>query len=570
MWLAIVVALLRGAPAALPEGHPPPAGGSSPLPEGRVPVRGAPLPEGPPPTGEGGAASSLPEGHPPMGGGAPQDPQGGGPNVAAMSGMPLPSPDLPTGTLSVRIALGGLAETLPGAEVQLVVASGASAARRRATTDAAGRVRFEELPPGARVTAAVIARGETFATRPVEMPAEGGVRMLLYVPKEGGPPPPPDGDAPRADRTLPAGTVVVRVTLGGDPAAEREVALVRVGRDDRTERATGRTGAGGEARFEKQPLSRDLAYFASVEHEGSAWASPPFQLQANAGARVAIALAGKTTDRAAIALSMRSHVIVDPGDEEVEILEVVEIENTTDRAFDPGPGGLSIWLPEGQSSAATDEETPRQVKVEDGRLVWRGLVPPGAHPLRFFFRTKADGDTLAFRQKTDVMWPHVTVVVRDLPGIEVEGEGVGGGDAREMGGQKFRVFHGPRVAAGGTIAFTVKGLPRPDTTARSLAGALALAILAWGVAAAWRRPPGTLTGGHPPAPPRRRRRRERLGEHEPAHQRVAVAQEVERSAALRTVGAQRHYSSFFCPGAGAVACEIECRMSVSAVMLRSW
>lgn len=322
-------------------------------------------------------------------------PPPGMPHAAQMSGIPLPSPDLPAGTLSIRIAYGGLTETLPATEVELEILKGQGVMRQKATSDQAGRARFDGLPLGAQATAIVVHHGETFSTAAFKISGESGLRMLLFV-------------------------------------------------------AKAKEGASNSA---------------------------------------ALATGKVTHDRTSIAVGARSHIIVEPGEDDTQILEVVEIENSGVDSYDPGAAGLPIWLPEGQSTAATDEDTPQEVRVEDGKLVWKGLVAPGTHAVRFFFRRSVEGDRLSFRQRTELAWPDVTIVVRDSPGIVVEGSDVTGGDLRDLGNQKFRVFHVPGVKANGTIAFSVRGLPRPDTRPRTIAAALALMILTWGVFSAWRRRP---------------------------------------------------------------------------------
>ena len=69
--------------------------------------------------------------------------------ISAAIGKPLPSSDLPAGTVSVRIVAGTPASPVIGTDVTLVV-NGAS---RVARTDTAGRVFFKDLPAGATVQA---------------------------------------------------------------------------------------------------------------------------------------------------------------------------------------------------------------------------------------------------------------------------------------------------------------------------------------------------------------------------------------------------------------------------------
>jgi hypothetical protein len=99
------------------------------------------------------------------------------PDPKAMSGLPLQVPDLAVGTVTARVFRGALTNPLPGQTVEL---TGAGAAKN-ATTDEAGRATFSGLPPGARVRAAVVIDGERIQSQEFDVPAAGGVRLMLVA-----------------------------------------------------------------------------------------------------------------------------------------------------------------------------------------------------------------------------------------------------------------------------------------------------------------------------------------------------------------------------------------------------
>lgn len=107
------------------------------------------------------------------------------PNPQQMSGVPLPSPELPAGTLTVRVVRGTVSNNLPGQKVELLLGSGGTDARRErreGTTDAAGRAEFRALRPGDRLQAAAVVDGARIESQVITMPAQGGVRVMLVVP----------------------------------------------------------------------------------------------------------------------------------------------------------------------------------------------------------------------------------------------------------------------------------------------------------------------------------------------------------------------------------------------------
>ena len=104
------------------------------------------------------------------------------PDLRQMSGLALPSADLPDGTVSVRVVRQTLGNNVVGAPVSL---SGAGVSDT-APTDESGRAIFSGLTPGATVVATVTVDGETVRSQPIQVAASGGMRTILAVGLEGG------------------------------------------------------------------------------------------------------------------------------------------------------------------------------------------------------------------------------------------------------------------------------------------------------------------------------------------------------------------------------------------------
>lgn len=100
------------------------------------------------------------------------------PDPKQMSGVPLPSPDLPGGTVSVRVVRGGPGNNLQGETVELTVAGRGPTSGK---TDANGRAQFPGIVPGAEVQARAVVGGETLESRPFKMPGRGGIRLMLVA-----------------------------------------------------------------------------------------------------------------------------------------------------------------------------------------------------------------------------------------------------------------------------------------------------------------------------------------------------------------------------------------------------
>jgi hypothetical protein len=97
-------------------------------------------------------------------------------DLSQVSGQPLPSPDLPAGTVTVRVVRGALTNNAVGQPVEITV-DGAS---RRLTTDDQGRVEVTGLNRGARVQAMTVVDGERVESVPFTI-GDTGIRLMLVA-----------------------------------------------------------------------------------------------------------------------------------------------------------------------------------------------------------------------------------------------------------------------------------------------------------------------------------------------------------------------------------------------------
>jgi hypothetical protein len=99
------------------------------------------------------------------------------PDLSQMSGQPLPSGDVPVGTVSVRVIRQTMSNNVPGVEVRLEAPPQALTA----TTDANGRAMFPNVAQGQNWKAIAIVDGERLESQPFTIPSTGGLRMLLVA-----------------------------------------------------------------------------------------------------------------------------------------------------------------------------------------------------------------------------------------------------------------------------------------------------------------------------------------------------------------------------------------------------
>ncbi|HEX5475538.1 MAG TPA: hypothetical protein VFX12_12840 [Vicinamibacterales bacterium] len=99
------------------------------------------------------------------------------PDPKQISGVPLPVGNLPVGTVTVRVVLGQLDHPLAKQSVALTGAG----APQSASTDDSGHAQFDALAPGTQVQAHVTVNGERIDSQTFEVPAQGGIRLMLVA-----------------------------------------------------------------------------------------------------------------------------------------------------------------------------------------------------------------------------------------------------------------------------------------------------------------------------------------------------------------------------------------------------
>ncbi|BCS33255.1 hypothetical protein TBR22_A24820 [Luteitalea sp. TBR-22] len=97
------------------------------------------------------------------------------PDLRQMNGMALPSQDLPDGSVSVRV----LRQTMGNNAVGVEVSVSGDGVTDKAPTDESGRAIFAGLGAGKTLVATVTVDGESLTSQPFQVPAKGGLRVIL-------------------------------------------------------------------------------------------------------------------------------------------------------------------------------------------------------------------------------------------------------------------------------------------------------------------------------------------------------------------------------------------------------
>ncbi len=387
-----------------------------------------------------------------------------------MSGISRPDPQVPPGTITVRLIRGQLSNRMVGVKVGLVGADGKALEQK---TDEQGRATFSGLAAPGPYTAKATDGVEELSSQPIELQDNMGSRVMrVFQPQAGG-----DGVA-RPDKALAPGTIVVRATgEGGEPAAGIDIVLGHARAGERqVQELKGKTNGDGEARFTGLDAKPESGYLAEALQDGQRFASKPFKLQENMGSRVTIDVRPVSKDVAALKIGPGSHFIFEVTDDVVQVAEVWRLMNTSSTAVDPGPNGLHLPVAERALSVQGGPQNPPNVTVAGHDVVVKGPIAPGDTEIQVVFALAYDGSALDFEQRTPLAFDDVAMVTEKIEGLTVDGNSLTSED-RELSGRKLVLYRGPGTSAGGSVVFHLRGLPHNDPTWRYLASAIALALL---------------------------------------------------------------------------------------------
>lgn len=97
------------------------------------------------------------------------------PDPSAIAGTPLPAPELPDRTVTVRVVRERMGNNIAGQDVTLTIGQD----KRTLKTDAQGRAQFDGLAAGTQVQATTTVDGEVLTSQQFAVPGTGGVRIAL-------------------------------------------------------------------------------------------------------------------------------------------------------------------------------------------------------------------------------------------------------------------------------------------------------------------------------------------------------------------------------------------------------
>ena len=252
------------------------------------------------------------------------------------------------------------------------------------------------------------------------------------------------------------------------------------GQGDRRE--AGRSDAAGARAFHRPPAGSAAVGAAVMEWRGLRLGTVPFAMPDSGGARAEIRALARTADpsvvrRSAPAAGSSLQMMQDA----LVVLEFLPLENNSDKMFDPGPGrhrdpaaerargrpgqggGSQARGPQGPRHRGARPDRPAAV---DHRRRRQDRRAGGGLPVR---RSPTAATRHDFEQPMpNGIGPFTLIIDQKMANLTASGPGVGAREERTLGGKKYWVMAVDAIPAGGTLKFTLPGLPstRLDRTHR--------------------------------------------------------------------------------------------------------
>ena len=262
---------------------------------------------------------------------------------------------------------------------------------------------------------------------------------------------------------------VVNGTSDGDDVAGLDVVLTRFQQMDPVEEFTTEVGPDGSYEFEDLPIHDNEAYLAEVEYEGLEFRSGMILLTQEPEAEREITVYEQTDDPSVLRIVSRGIVIAGADEDQglVEILEIIALENESDRTFVGDENGevLRLAVPENAAQVSPqagfdfgqmyfDETTPNV-------LVSTGPVNPGSHNPMVIYQIPYEGTSGSLSVGTAMPTSTVRVLVEedtyDISSTVLEPAG-----QAQVGGDTYEVLAIDSPVIGDTFTVRISGLPREN------------------------------------------------------------------------------------------------------------
>lgn len=194
-----------------------------------------------------------------------------------------------------------------------------------------------------------------------------------------------------------------------------------------------------------------------------------------------------------VVLGGQTQVIIDPGDDGLQVYYVLDIQNSARAPVNPTTA-FALDVPTGAQSTTVLEGAPQAVARGD-RVTVTGPFPPGQTTVQVAYQMPFDSGEVSLQQTMPVSTSGLTIILKKTSALTLTSPQLAAVGDREFEGQQYIIGQGQSIPAGGVLSLTVSGLPHHSPVPRRVAIALAVLIIGGGFWAAAKRPARDAVAG---------------------------------------------------------------------------
>ncbi|HEY7288991.1 MAG TPA: hypothetical protein VH583_04070 [Vicinamibacterales bacterium] len=317
---------------------------------------------------------------------------------------------------------------------------------------------------------------------------------------------------PRPVDDLPSGSISVRLIRGSlsNNISGHPVDLHVGGKTQ-----TVKTDENGRAQFDKVPAG--VSVKATADVDGEHLESQEFPAPSQGGIRLMLVATDKNAAPATspsapaesgqVVLTNQSRIVMEPGDEAVNVFYLLDIENTARVPVNP-PTPFVFDLPKEAQGAGIMEGSTPQAALTNGRVTIAAPFAPGHTFVQVGMSIPTSDGSVSIAQSFPAALSGVAIIAQKLGDATLSSPQVQNQREMPADGRTFIAATGGAVNAGQPITLTLSGLPHHSRL--PLAIALLLAVVIVGVGFVKSRQPGPGEAARLAERKRQMARRDRL------------------------------------------------------------
>ncbi len=293
---------------------------------------------------------------------------------------------------------------------------------------------------------------------------------------------------PRPVDDLPAGSISVRLIRGSlsNNISGHPVDLHVDGKVQ-----TVKTDDAGRAQFDR--IRAGATVKATADVDGEHLESQEFPAPAQGGVRLLLVATDKNAAPATepdappvtgqVVISNQSRIVMEPGDESVNVFYLLDIENTARVPVNP-PAPFAFDLPAEAVGSGIMDGSTQKATLNGRRVQVAGPFAPGHTFVQVGMSLPAADGSIQLTQTFPANLQSLAVVAQKVGNATLSSPQITNQREMPAQGQTFIAAAGGAINAGQPISLTLSGLPHHSSAPRRIALLLAIAIAAAGAMAA--------------------------------------------------------------------------------------